>query len=722
MDHAVLPFGPIGYPLLVPIIQGIAYSFLGATSGGAAASSGTVLTIDISSGALNIVEVNANAGSGALPQLGGPQFFQESGPSISYWSGGGNDGLGPDWYTLFFNSFSPATTPLSVVLTDIMGQVGVPADQINTTTWFNDAPVEGYAVDNVTSARKVIEDLAQVFMFDVTESDNILKVVSRGQNPVATVTQSQLGIVGKGPGPSLTDAEASNHFYEETRTQEIDLPQRVDISFVDPAREYEAGTTGYSRPSSPFPSMQSNALMQVNLPIALSEQTAQQWAETICYAAWIERINHKFLVPPEFLQYDPTDVLFFSMDDGLTFCDRLTRIDISGDFSIALESVDQVQPYYLTPGVSPTVEDLYSPYRPVSVGFHPGSVIPAPPVPLAAAKPIIMDTPLQSDADANRLGAQVPFYWGAGAYSPGFTNGVLSTAENGGPLTPDGITNVDIPWGSAQTIVPPPPEGAFATDKTSQVVLSPEMDYEAAGTYNWESLTDAEWPSEANMILIGQEIICFKNVTVNADKTVTISTLLRGWRGTEDFASDHVLGERFVILGQGSDQIAGVPTTDVNQQLTANLFSTNLLQLLQPSVTITFKGNALRPYAPVGIFRSDDMSGNSTITWNRRTRYNGSLQEGSGAVPLNEDSELYRLYVCNAAPDPTTFDPTNVADYVREVDGLTTASYVYSAANQTTDGFSSLQTFWVVVYQISGEVGLGFPGVAELQTNTPVYG
>lgn len=732
IDTVPIPPGP-----QIPIIQGNTYRYLWSSGSGSILISINIKTGDWSQETLPIWNTPGGAPLLAFAKPG-TQFFDEGGDAIVYYSDT-NTHAGPGWYKIYFDNFLQAEVPLSGVLIDVMGQVGVDASEIDSTDLSLDF-LNGFSIENVTSARKVIEDLARIFLFDVTESDGLLKVVSRGKTPVMTIFQDSLGIVGQEENDGKQSNGSPSHFYEETRIQEIDLPARVDISYVDPIREYEAGTTGYARPSSPNPVMQSRNLMQVSLAISLTETAAQQWAETICNAAWTERVNHKLVLPSNFILLDPTDVVFVSMADGLTFLDRITRVNLGGNYALQIESVSQSEPYYLAPGVAPTVEDLYSPYSPVSAGFNPGGVVPVAPPPARIVIPLLMDTPLTQDGDAGKSGGNIPLNWGVGAYGPGFTGGGLQLLPSGGTWSPEGGTSFESVWGYVATATPPPRKGAWATDRFTKIILAQRYDYEQFGVYEWQTIDDLEWPSYKNMILIGREIICFKTATVNADKTVTISTLLRGQRGTENECGAHAINEKFVMLNTSGDQLAALPKTDLNISVAGKIATGQLVQAISPSQTIIFKGNALRPFAPTAIKRLD-AGGDSIITWVRRTRYNGPLQDAVSAVPLNEDSEIYRVYISLTPIDATTFDPTVAAMFKREVDNLTSSTFTYTVDMKAADGFNSMtlidadltldgvpiilgtvvDPFWVAIYQISGEANLGFPGVAVLETSAPPY-
>jgi hypothetical protein len=88
---------------------------------------------------------------------------------------------------------------------------------------------------------------------------------------------------------------------------------------------------------------------------------------------------------------------------------------------------------------------------------------------------------------------------------------------------------------------------------------------------------------------------------------------------------------------------------------------------------LTLAGNDLKPYAPAQLKATGSWGSNVTLSWQRRTRVGGELIDGTGEVPLAEDSEEYDLEVLfgNAV--------------VRVVNGLASPSYVYTSADQATD-------------------------------------
>ena len=120
------------------------------------------------------------------------------------------------------------------------------------------------------------------------------------------------------------------------------------------------------------------------------------------------------------------------------------------------------------------------------------------------------------------------------------------------------------------------------------------------------------------------------------------------------------------------------------------------------------------PYAPSDIRRSVESSGDVTVTWERRTRLGGNMQDGTGEVTLGETIEQYEAYVLAQPFSGDTSRGLPPASY-RRFYSLTSPSFTYTQADQQADGYDvNLDTLNVVIYQLSAAVGRGFPGTRSI--------
>lgn len=603
-----------------------------------------------------------------MPQMAGGQAYWPSKGAVLHLCKDPDEGDRVKWVMGYLDKLAQTSVTVREICQDLCDDVGIDSFRVDMSQMVNDSVI-GYILENPTSARSMVEDLSKVYFFDVTESDYSLKFIKRGQSSIRTIVQDELGIVATESLGGSSDSK-TQEYYKETKTQEIDCPMRVDVSFVNSEKEYENGTQGYQRPRSPVGVLQTREKLDLNLPIAMNADGAKQMAQKACMSIWAERITHEFTIPWTHLDLDPTDVVTFVMDNGLTFEDRLTAIDVGADLSQQIHSVTQTAATYSS----------------VLTGNRGGGNIPIPRPIEPMSKAAVWDIPLMFDGDADIGSFQ--YYWGAQAYGPGFRYAGLDVRAGTGDWHLEDGTEFDLLWGSVRGSVPVPANGPFATDDQSKITLYMGWDFSAL--YEWESIDDAHWPSIENAILIGDELIYFKNATINDDgRSVTIDTLIRGARGTEAAAYTHQQSETWTLVNLSGFKVHDEPIQMANQEFKFRTASAALLSPLNFVTRKTLTGKSLMPYAPNDMNRLDS-TGSSTISWKRRTRIGGNLQNGTDTVPLSERFESYEAYVLPLPYDypGVVFDPTNPATYTRKFANLLTSQFTYSATDKAADGYA----------------------------------
>ncbi len=219
------------------------------------------------------------------------------------------------------------------------------------------------------------------------------------------------------------------------------------------------------------------------------------------------------------------------------------------------------------------------------------------------------------------------------------------------------------------------------------------------GDAQLQSVTQLAVLNGANAAMLGDEIIQFTTATLVSPGQYTLGGLLRGRLGTEWAVATHVAGETFVLLDGsiGKQTMANNMIGLLRQYKPVNLSVRRSSAAAEQDFTYT--GVALKPYSPVHITGTRDGSNNLTINWFRRTRLNGSWQDAVD-VPLNEVSEAYEIDIMNGS---------NVA---RTINGLSSPTASYTAAQQTTDFGSPQSSVTVHIYQLSAIVGRGYAGNA----------
>ncbi|MBB1499629.1 phage tail protein [Paracoccus sp. MC1862] len=560
------------------------------------------------------------------------------------------------------------------IVSDLCDRAGLGLGDVETSELSDVVP--GYVIARPSTVRAAIEPLAQAFFFDGVESDDLLKFRKRGRAPVATLDADLL----------LPLDEATGETWREQRTQEVELPERVNVIHMDPDSDYQQGTQQQKRAALPFPTMSSRHQISVELPMAITASTAKNIAAKALYSAWIERSQHEAHLPSDYLLLEPTDVVDVTLPGGAMLRTRIERMDVGADYSVALRAVSQEAASY----TAELVADGGS--------GQPSQVLPGEPF----TRLILPDLPLLRDVD-DTAGVGSRVYLMAGGYGPERWPGasVYRSADNAvWDLT--GRLGREVAYGA--TITPlGDPASVFATDEVNELRV-----FMTTGADRLESVTQEAMLNGANAALLlkanGEpEIIQFREATPLAAGGFVLRGLLRGRRGTDVFASGHQAGETFVLLEPAKIEALTLPLGDLGVSRYWRAVGAGQLFDDAETITRTNTGRDLMPYAVVQP-RAALSGGNIVLSWIRRTRLGGELRDGTGAVPLAEAREAYEVDILAGPGGAVLRTLTSTGPTV-----------TYSSADIAADFGAIPTTLSVVICQMSAVIGRGFPRAATLE-------
>ena len=415
--------------------------------------------------------------------------------------------------------------------------------------------------------------------------------------------------------------------------------------------------------------------MKLDFPLTLDADFARQVAEKALYLAWQERTAYKLnLWRPKYFPLDPTDVIEF-LYEGIGFRMRIAEVTFGQGFVLALNGPSEDERVYLS----------------FTTGGTPIVVTPPPIALVGFTTLFLFDIPLLLDTDSSPGNTGV--YAAMTSLTVGWPGAELDISSDDSAFTKIGQSTLAVTYGIAQnTLGAPRSPWTWDDDNTLTIKLSKGA---LAGDSELNVLNGA------NALIVGSEIIQFQNVTNNVDGTVTVSRLLRGRRGTEQFCGTHVANETVVAPLSGiihvTEPLAIKGLLRYYRAVTSGQDPTTV-----PSQQFTNNSADLKPYAPCHIEGERDVSNNLTINWTRRTRVGGAWLNGTGTVPLSEDAELYQV------------DIVSGMTVLRTLTGLWAPTATYSAADQTTDGLTPGDPVDVQIFQLSAEVSRGFPGSATV--------
>lgn len=512
--------------------------------------------------------------------------------------------------------------------------------------------VPGYLLSRITSARSVIEQLAQIYAFDGVESDGVLKFLLRnGKASVATITQDLL--VPK-------EDNGIKEFFVQTRVQDAELPSVVSIRYMDRNNDYQQQAHTARRVRSPVLSMNSKVVLAIEAPIVLDTEIAKRRTESILYSAWIERESLSFEVPWQFLYLDPADIVTVQLDDGTSFRARVSTMDVGGSLSIELTAITEDAAQYTS---------TLSAYGGSGIFLQEF-------LPDAVTKLILLDCPLLADTHYMSQAVTMNYFFMGGFGQQGWVSGTLFASAEGTEYIDGGSVGHEMTWGTAATALGDTAY-PFQTDNTNTLRVFLYTNTDEGLT----SVSEAEMLAGANYCALVSsngdvELLNFQTAVVQDDGSYLLSGLLRGRRGTEWTTGGHAVGDTFLMLDYSTGEryvqaIANIGATRYYKGVTAGtLFET--ATVVQDSTP----GNDLKPYAPVHLdITSGTWGGDIVLEWVRRTRYGApDFNDGVSTTPLGEDSEEYILEVL--------YGDSLVK---RTVTSITSETYTYTAANQATD-------------------------------------
>lgn len=276
---------------------------------------------------------------------------------------------------------------------------------------------------------------------------------------------------------------------------------------------------------------------------------------------------------------------------------------------------------------------------------------------------------------------------GAGA-SPGWRRGGFEISQDlGASYAAGGALEAATVMGTVAAPLAPGPCGQWDRHSHIEVAL--------LGSHMWlEGRSEAAVLQGANLALVGDELVQFRDVEVTSAGHVRLRTLLRGRRGTEHAVGGHIADERFVLL-DGSGPVA-VPSSPEMVGRTLLARAVGAFDMGAAPVPLVVRGEALKPLAPAHVRLSQE-GGDILVRWIRRSRA-GFAWLDFVDVPLGEETERYRVRL---------FLDGRLARSVE----VPVPDYRYLAAARAEDGGGEVLEIEVV--QMSAVVGPGQPAWAR---------
>lgn len=574
----------------------------------------------------------------------------------------------------------------------LCGRYGFAAEELDVSG-VTPKPFEGMYLLGSVVGTTALQPMLLAGQIATQERDGVLAFFQIENADVVQIENgaafSDLGTRSGGGTPNSGDKLRHSQAAQE------DLPTSIGVKHQDVDNVYAGGFQ-------PFGLRQPTATGHVNETevdlgqLALTRKEARNIAGTIMRRTWTNANTVEMQLPVAYLEVLENDLLTVTDDDGNDLLVRVIRREVGANFVVNIVGVREHLALQVTG----------SPVQ--------GAGLPQPPIVQSVIPRVhVLDIPPLVDADRFTPGIYLAACSTGGGHWAGVSvfesrDGGTSyslvrtiTTESGcGELTtqldlettPGEAADGTVTWDDANTV-----EVQLDSDGPFPPVTVTEAD--VLGGVNWCHIDDGagNW-----------EILGFRDVTDNGDGSYTLAHLLRGLRGT--YAGqivDKAEGSTVTMLTAATSSAVFHPlaSTDVPVSLKFKFVPTGMTLADVEAVDVDAEGWNARPMPVRDFDNNNDGSNNRTFTLRHWSRVNHPVGF-TGPFALDEAHEGYRIRIY----DPTGATLLRVKHRDSRLTGsptLASAAFIYTAAEQTTDGYTpgGSETFWVELEQL-GDFGI----------------
>lgn len=661
----------------------------------------------------------------------GKQFYSGPEDSIAYLGAGTLN-------KVFLSRITTTVTSLPLIVKSLLERVNIQAADLNLND-ISALSLRGYTVREVKPLREVFNSLRQVYTFEMIESGGRIKYISRGATSVETV-----------PNTWLANMDEPGSYIKETNETDLANLRKIDLTYSDVDREYGSSVQNIYYPrAADAVGVDNDAAIQLNTPVVLNADEARYLADKLLYARRLNERKLTFVLPFRYAYLDPADTITVTVDETESIVCRITRLTITKEFHCEVEAVvDDPDIYNDDPSIGGTFGRFYK------VKFRQQG---------ALFQPYIIKTPWDTWTNpaiiplANQGYAQHIVIYCLLDYTQvnetPIDNTIRVTVQS--DTQPDYLTTADVPasgitkevpsWGFV-TSVPANPPTAFTVQPENSLtirVMNDRADFPFAtsplsftsGEF-WTTNTNQGW--SGNLISVGEELIRFHTVTDNMDGTYTLTGLIRACNNTVHAYEDNKLGQPCVLLYNVNGILDSLAFQNISLTAMFSLGPTDWQMVLGdfyesyeilaansnpysfPATLGTTSWDMIVPN-PWNIKIDKDGSNEYIVTWNRASRFvsvrSGTTEpayeewydDGDDAdQPLmRDDTPDHFVYISDSPlrEDGGTTDLSDPATYLRKTNVTGTLTWTYTAALQSTDGFthtSDTLYVWVVTNAFFG--------------------
>lgn len=410
------------------------------------------------------------------------------------------------------------------IFSDVCRSCMIPSSRIDVTGATE--TIRGYILGGRATGQDSIGALAGLLLYDTPEVNGVLKFVKRGQSNSFTITEDELG-------SSLRNGLDSK--VEITHKKSVEIPSRIEFTYVDIDRNYEQVMQ-----SDIIQSSSNDASVSISTSLTMTSSEARQLQASHLDTAQIEDKTYAFSVPRTRLNIVPSDCGLLPTQNGLMRVRILsTEIGDPGEIRItAIGDNNAVISQSVTGGDSSTGGSIPDTTI-VPTTFYAWSGREILTAHEGSAGFYVVGTAVGADK-AKWKGASIYYSTDAGS------TWVLAGSLNSKGIF--GLTDSTLASGTAGT-----------WDYTNDVDVILNDDGQLL-----EPATAAEVLAGFNIAKVGDEYLGFSTPTLTSPNEYTLSDLYRGVKETTTGSSS---GARFVLFNETTVARIVVPDEYIGDSL-----------------------------------------------------------------------------------------------------------------------------------------------------------
>ena len=560
----------------------------------------------------------------------------------------------------------------------------------------------GIVAEEPIDSKGLLQSVMMAHRVMAREVEGQLIFYPRDASDTVAVIEADLGSSALGSNPPSRKVGFEDN-------ADADIPSRVDLQFTNSddglqqgnAQETHHGLQRYSE-----------EVLRARTPVTLSEQEAGAFARSLLLDAHASRQVRSTTLPTEYLDLCEGDV-WTSTVDGKAITSIATRVEMGADGVVRIEGT-QEQPHIQR--IDPAEVDKEGAVNGDGEG-----------VPLS----LYLNLAVEEFGPENEDQASRPgIHWGFldfGA-TQAYTVGALYISRDDASYTdtlqasPSALASLAfVSDGGYQG----GPISVEYIDRVSRITMSPFGDWVP------QSQSAASQESGNGKALFRREVISWQTSTDNGDGTFTVSNLLRGLLGTEQYVNDHNGTQSVVPLSDFSFTTGGVLATgDFGATINWKGVGAGWDESEVGQLDRTASLRTMTPFRPYSLratrWETDEVHDEDDIElrWRRQSRRPRPMFSGEAGNDQPENVESYEVTVVNSSGNAAPNSPYTVPGNGSEVITWTYTALMAAADDLAAGGglgqdFSAASSKAFSVAQVGiSTIGAG-PGRAALVSTSP---